>query len=322
MLIKINKIQLFLMIVACLWLAIPGLVLAQGAAGEPGTDEAMPAEEETIIDPEAPTEESMMEEDAGGMMEPGAAGDMQMSMTGAMETPGESPMGMMQETPPPLAPKPTQAPPAPFLSVEYFEQLPVLELFQKGGPVMYPLLLLSIVGLAFIIERFIHFHKAKIDTDTFLTEIKTILRDGKLGKAVELCNNTKGPIASIMKAGLVKFERGKEEVERAIEAAGGLEMARLERGLIVLASVSNIAPLLGFLGTVTGMIASFDAIAKAGLSNPGLVAGGISEALITTATGLTIAIPVQAAYNYFTSQLGKMVLEMEESSGVLVEHIK
>ena len=98
-----------------------------------------------------------------------------------------------------------------------------------------------------------------------------------------------------------------------------LELARLERGLGVLATISNIAPLLGFLGTVSGMINSFDALARAGLSNPGLVAQGISEALITTATGLGVAIPILSSYNYFTTRVGKYVLEMETAANVLLE---
>ena len=112
---------------------------------------------------------------------------------------------------------------------------------------------------------------------------------------------------------------GLDEIERTIEAASAHELQRLERGLSVLATVSNIAPLLGFLGTVSGMINSFDALARAGLSNPGLVAKGISEALITTATGLAVAIPMLVAYNYFTSRVSKFVLEMETSANVLLE---
>ena len=134
-----------------------------------------------------------------------------------------------------------------------------------------------------------------------------------------ICEEYGGPIANIMKAGLLKYGRPQEEIERTIEAASAHELSRLERGLSVLATVSNIAPLLGFLGTVSGMINSFDALARAGLSNPGLVAKGISEALITTATGLAVAIPMLVAYNYFTSRVSKFVLEMETSANVLLE---
>ena len=133
------------------------------------------------------------------------------------------------------------------------------------------------------------------------------------------CEEYEGPIANIMKAGLLKYGRPQDEIERTIETASAHELARLERGLGVLATISNIAPLLGFLGTVSGMINSFDALARAGLSNPGLVAQGISEALITTATGLGVAIPILTSYNYFTTRCSKYVLEMETAANVLLE---
>ncbi len=193
-------------------------------------------------------------------------------------------------------------------------------LYRQGGPVMHALLLLSLLGLVFILERAYALWCAKINTQEFLDRVRTaLLKRRNVKEATTVCEEYQGPIANIMKAGLIKFGRPQEEIERTIEAASAHELARLERGLGVLASVANIAPLLGFLGTVTGMINSFDALARAGLSNPGLVAKGISEALITTATGLAIAIPVLAAFNYFTTQVGKFVLEMETSANVLLE---
>ena len=193
-------------------------------------------------------------------------------------------------------------------------------LYRQGGPVMHALLLLSLLGLVFILERAYALWRAKINTQEFLDRVRTaLLKRRNVKEAATVCEEYQGPIANIMKAGLIKFGRPQEEIERTIEAASAHELARLERGLGVLASVANIAPLLGFLGTVTGMINSFDALARAGLSNPGLVAKGISEALITTAAGLAIAIPVLAAFNYFTTQVGKFVLEMETSANVLLE---
>ncbi|MBI2570593.1 MAG: MotA/TolQ/ExbB proton channel family protein [Candidatus Schekmanbacteria bacterium] len=203
----------------------------------------------------------------------------------------------------------------------WYETFPLLDYFDKGGPVMWPLLACSIVAVTFIIERFWHYHKASIDAPEFLDRIGKVLQKGKIKEATKMCEAYTGPVASILKAGLLRYDRGKEEIERAIEASGSLEMARLERGLVVLASVANLAPLLGFLGTVTGMINSFEAIAKQGLNNPALVSIGISEALITTAGGLMIAIPVLAFYNYFTSRVSKIVLDMEESSAFLVEYM-
>ncbi len=196
----------------------------------------------------------------------------------------------------------------------------VMQFYQSGGPVMHALLACSLIGLVFIIERAWSLYRAKINTQEFLDRVRTaLLKRRNVKEAVTICEEYGGPIANIMKAGLLKYGRPQEEIERTIEAASAHELSRLERGLSVIATVANIAPLLGFLGTVSGMINSFDALARAGLSNPGLVAKGISEALITTATGLAVAIPMLVAYNYFTSRVSKFVLEMETSANVLLE---
>ena len=196
----------------------------------------------------------------------------------------------------------------------------VMQFYQSGGPVMHALLACSLIGLVFIIERAWSLYRAKINTQEFLDRVRTaLLKRRNVKEAVTICEEYGGPIANIMKAGLLKYGRPQDEIERTIEAASAHELSRLERGLSVIATVANIAPLLGFLGTVSGMINSFDALARAGLSNPGLVAKGISEALITTATGLAVAIPMLVAYNYFTSRVSKFVLEMETSANVLLE---
>jgi biopolymer transport protein ExbB len=185
---------------------------------------------------------------------------------------------------------------------------------------MYPLLLFSIVALAFIIERFIALRRARINVNEFLAKIrKALIVNHSVRDAIKICEQYQGPVASIMKAGLLKYGQPKDEIEKTIENAAIYEMGRLERGLIVLATTANVAPLLGFLGTVTGMIRSFDALAEAGLSNPGLVASGISEALITTAAGLIIAIPVQLAYNYFMNRINKFVRDIETATNMLLE---
>jgi len=192
--------------------------------------------------------------------------------------------------------------------------------FVKGGPIMWPLLAFSIVALAFIIERFIALRRAKINVNEFLAKIrKALIVNRSVRDAIKICEQYRGPVASIMKAGLLKYGQSKEDIEKTIENAALYEMGRLERGLVVLATTANVAPLLGFLGTVTGMIKSFDALAKAGLSNPGLVAAGISEALITTAAGLMIAIPVQLCYNYFMNRINKFVRDIETATNMLLE---
>lgn len=195
-----------------------------------------------------------------------------------------------------------------------------MEFYGKGGPIMHALLACSLIGLVFIFERAWALYSAKINTQEFLERVRTaLLKRRNVKEATTVCEEYQGPVANIMKAGLLKYGRPQDEIERTIEAASAHELARLERGMGVLATISNIAPLLGFLGTVSGMINSFDALARAGLSNPGLVAQGISEALITTATGLAVAIPILAAYNYFTGRIAKFVLEMETSANVLLE---
>jgi biopolymer transport protein ExbB len=191
---------------------------------------------------------------------------------------------------------------------------------QDGGPVMWPLLAFSIVALAFTIERFIALRRARINVNEFLAKIrKALIVNRSIRDAIKICEQYRGPVASIMKAGLLKYGQPKEDVEKTIENAAFYEMSRLERGLLVLATTANVAPLLGFFGTVTGMIRSFDALAEAGLSNPGLVAAGISEALITTATGLVIAIPVQLVYNFFISRINKFVRDIETATNMLLE---
>ena len=194
------------------------------------------------------------------------------------------------------------------------------EYMDQGGIVMWLLLIFSIIALAFIIERFFALWRAKINVNEFLQKIrKALIVNRSVREAVKVCEQYRGPVASIMKVGLLKHGRPKEDVEKAIENAAAYEMGRLERGLVVLATTANVAPLLGFLGTVTGMIKSFDALAAAGLSNPGLVANGIKEALTTTAGGLFVAIPVQIAYNFFMSRINKFVRDIETAANMLLE---
>jgi biopolymer transport protein ExbB len=195
-----------------------------------------------------------------------------------------------------------------------------MEIFRDGGPVMWPLLGFSVAGLVFIIERFIALRRAKINVNEFLAKIrKSLMIKRSVKEAIKTCESYGGPVSSILKAGLLKYGQPKEDIEKTIENAALFEMGRLERNLVWLASIANVAPLLGFFGTVSGMIKSFDALAEAGLSNPGLVATGISEALITTAAGLAVAIPVQLAYNFFMNKINKFVRDIETSTNMLLE---
>jgi biopolymer transport protein ExbB len=185
---------------------------------------------------------------------------------------------------------------------------------------MWPLLAFSILGVVFIIERLLALRQAKINVNEFLAKIrKALIVNRSVTDAIKVCENYKGPVPSILKAGLLKYGQPKEDVEKTIENAALFEMGRMERNLVWLATIANVSPLLGFFGTVAGMIKSFDALAEAGLSNPGLVAAGISEALITTAAGLAVAIPTQLAYNYFMNKINKFVRDIETSTNMLLE---
>lgn len=196
----------------------------------------------------------------------------------------------------------------------------IIELMDQGGWVMWVLLIFSIVALAVIIERWWVLHKARINVNEFLAKIrKALIVNRSIRDAVKICEQYQGPVASVMKAGLLKYGQPKEDVEKTIENAALYELGRLERRLVVLATTANVAPLLGFFGTVTGMMKSFDALAAQGLSNPAAVAIGIKEALTTTAAGLFVAIPVQIAYNFFMSKVSKFVRDIETSANMLLE---
>jgi len=186
-------------------------------------------------------------------------------------------------------------------------------MFQDGGIFMWPLLACSILGLAVILVKFVTLHMAKIQTGRLLERVRVLVQQGRLDDAIELCQNTRGPVAAILLTGLHLYEEGEtRRVEQAIAHAGKIEMAFLEKGMVVLATVANVAPLIGFLGTVAGMIIAFGAIETAGEVEAQLVAGGIKVALVTTAAGLIIAIPVNVAHNYFVQMIDGLVVDMRE----------
>ncbi|HET6340621.1 MAG TPA: MotA/TolQ/ExbB proton channel family protein [Gemmatimonadota bacterium] len=187
----------------------------------------------------------------------------------------------------------------------------LLQLFRDGGIFMWPLLACSILGLAVILVKFVTLRMAKVRTDRLLERVAGLVREGRVDQAMDLCANTRGPVASILLTGLHLYEEGATaRADQAITHAGRIEMAFLEKGLVVLATVANVAPLIGFLGTVAGMIIAFGAIEAAGEVEAPLVAGGIKVALITTAAGLIIAIPVNMAHNWFVSQIDGLIVDM------------
>lgn len=191
--------------------------------------------------------------------------------------------------------------------------------FNEGGDFMWPVLVCLIFGMAIFLERLISLNRADINTRKFLVEVKESLSSGGVDAALELTSKTRGPVASVFQAGLMRSDEGLDAAEKAITAYGSIEMSFLERGLVWLSLFINLAPMFGFLGTVVGMVEAFDAIQKAGDISPTLVAGGIKVALLTTVAGLIAAIILQVGYNYCVSKIDRLVVDMEESSIALID---
>lgn len=190
-------------------------------------------------------------------------------------------------------------------------------LFADGGGMMYPLVLCSLIAVGVIIAKAWTLWLAHRGAANVIREVEEAASVGDLGRAAEIASGTPGPAAAILLAGLKRIRSrtlGKGELEQVVATAGAIELSFLERGLVILATIANVAPLMGFLGTVAGMIFAFDSIAAAGTVEPGLVAGGIKVALLTTAAGLAIAIPVNIGYNFFVSRIDKLILDMDEST--------
>ncbi|VAX16083.1 MotA/TolQ/ExbB proton channel family protein [hydrothermal vent metagenome] len=204
----------------------------------------------------------------------------------------------------------------------WFSPFWVVTIFNKGGLVMWPILLCSILGVAITIERLFHLREKNVIYKGFLVDVKSHALKGDVERALRVCKHNNVALSRIVKAGLQRGKYGVLEVERAIEAAGAHEATLLQANLRGLGVVANLAPMLGLLGTVIGMIKAFNMISQAGAGNPGLVATGISEALVTTATGLIVGIPALAAYHYFRGKVDKFVYEMEEESLQFVEDIQ
>lgn len=192
--------------------------------------------------------------------------------------------------------------------------------FQQGGLVMWPLLGLSIIGFFVILERgFTLYYRARTHTAELVGKVRRLLQAGDVDQAIKACDAYSGPSAAIIKTALLRWDANREEMEKLLENAALYEIARLERGVWILALISNIAPILGFLGTVVGMIMSFDVIAAEGLNNPGKVAKGISVALITTAGGLIVAVMTLPFYNFYTTKIAGYIREMETTANILLE---
>ena len=194
--------------------------------------------------------------------------------------------------------------------------------FLEGGAFMWPILLTLIFGLAFVIERAYSLMMSGVDSQAFFEKVSESISESGAEAAAEVCKQEQGPVSVIFQAGLSKMSRGIDEVEKAIQNAGAIEMAFLEKNMIWLNAVITIAPMLGFTGTVVGMIAAFDAIKAANDISPAVVAGGISQALLTTAFGLVVAMIIQTFQNVFVARIDKLVLDMEEQSIKIVDYLQ
>jgi biopolymer transport protein ExbB len=197
----------------------------------------------------------------------------------------------------------------------------MLEYFNQGGVLMYPLAVCSVMALAIILERWYNLQHSRVIRPEIIQVIENIKGPEDLGLAYSICEKNKGPFSSIMLTALEMKNLPKEEIKEAILDAGRQQTRRLERGLVVLETVAGISPLLGILGTVFGMITIFKDITQFGIGQASALAGGIQLALITTATGLCIGIPALVGYNYFTNKVEGLVLELEYYAGALINKL-
>jgi biopolymer transport protein ExbB len=200
-------------------------------------------------------------------------------------------------------------------------QWEILSLVEKGGIMMYPILFCSILIVGIGIERAYNLRKKNIINIDFLKSVRNQWNWKDVHLGLQLCNSHDTALARILKTGILRVGGKLDEVERAIEGAGQHEASLMNSNLRVLGAVANITPMMGLLGTVFGMIKAFNVISQSGTGNPGLVASGISEALITTAAGMVVGIPALVLYHYFRGKIDRYVFEMEEISFQLIEEL-
>lgn len=198
----------------------------------------------------------------------------------------------------------------------------IKEKFIEGGPEFMGVVLLTLIfGLAIAIERIIYLTLSSTNTKKLLSDLNDALENGGVEKAKDICRNTRGPVASIFYQGLMRYDQGVEEVEKSIVSYGSVVTGRLESGVSWISLFIALAPMLGFMGTVIGMIQAFDDIAAAGDISPQIVATGIKVALLTTVFGLIVAIILQIFYNYIISKIDNLVNDMEDSSISFIDMI-
>ena len=198
----------------------------------------------------------------------------------------------------------------------------MFEFLMRGGILMIPLGVCSVLAVAVILERSFSLRTRRVIRLDVLQRVKDLLVDNKIGEAMTVCRRQPSVMGRILLSAIMNHDRDREELKTIVEDAGRQEVPALDRYLGVLGTISAVAPLLGLTGTVFGMIRTFAVISEKGIAHPSQLAGGISEALITTATGLVIAIPALIFFNYFTSKADRMVLEIEKHSFRLVDALK
>src|SRR5215471_18967329 len=198
--------------------------------------------------------------------------------------------------------------------------MPTLRLFvANGGPVLWIILFASAVALIVFIERFLHCHRAQINSTEFLNGVRNVLKRDNIVEALSICDATPGPVARLVKTAILNRDHGRERVREALEEAGLAEVPRLEEKLNLLATIAQLAPLLGLLGTVLGFIDTFGSMTDAGLyAHVGQLSAGIWKALVCAAAGLAVAIPAHAGYNYLVSRVNSIVLDMERAATEIV----
>ena len=192
-------------------------------------------------------------------------------------------------------------------------------LLTNGGPIIWLILIAAAVALVVFIERVLFCHRAQINSAEFLNGVRNVLKRDNVIEAISICDATPGPVARLVKTAILNRDRGRERVRESLEEAGLMEVPQLEERLNLLATIAQIAPLLGLLGTIIGFIRILSKLQAEGLyAHMSTLSGGIWEALICAAAGIAVAIPVHAGYNYLVSRINKIVLDMERSAGEIV----
>ncbi|MCA9398733.1 MAG: MotA/TolQ/ExbB proton channel family protein [Candidatus Omnitrophica bacterium] len=198
-------------------------------------------------------------------------------------------------------------------------------LIKIGGPLMFPILLCSLIAMAIVIEKMIYFSSVKTDVRKLKKDVFYAIKNNRIKDSIQICDQNRSPVARILKAGIIKSGSSKEDMKESMEDVSLFEIPKLESRLSALATIAHIAPLLGLLGTVVGMTGSFHTIqvrmASLNPVTPGDLAGSIGEALLTTVAGLIVAIPTFVAYNYCVSRINQFILDMEKAATELVNFV-